>query len=401
MSQAPTTTTEVRSLFWRALLIRVVVVVALAVVGATDFFAPDQRTYDSGAASLAGRWAGEVPYFELRRDEPRGYYYIVAALYFFLGRNMMWPGLLNSLLGALLVPLVYDLAVRVGGSPAMGLRAARYTAYFPSLVLWSSLNIRDAWVVLLIALICREAVVLNERFELRTLAGLTAAVFGLTQFRGYLLYAVSLPVVLALMLKGRGNVVRNAAIGALVAIVAVYAEAVTAPRIPDLERLAELRRWSAKEGIAASGFARDVDVSTPAGALAFLPVGLVYFLFAPFPWTIANLRQAFTLPEMLFFYSLVPSMVRGLVHLTRQRLTNALPMLLLTAVVSFAYAIGQGNVGTIYRHRAQVLPFYLILASVGVEVHRKRKRNQAGPPTTESQTLAEGSGGAPAPRRHE
>src|SRR5439155_25882344 len=35
---------------------------------------------------------------------------------------------------------------------------------------------------------------------------------------------------------------------------------------------------------AESGFGRDVDVSSTAGALTTMPMGVLYLLFAPFPW---------------------------------------------------------------------------------------------------------------------
>ena len=33
-----------------------------------------------------------------------------------------------------------------------------------------------------------------------------------------------------------------------------------------------------------SGFAKDVDVRTTGGALTIIPMGMVYLMFAPFPW---------------------------------------------------------------------------------------------------------------------
>ncbi len=122
-----------------------------------------------------------------------------------------------------------------------------------------------------------------------------------------------------------------------------------------------------------SRFAPTADISTPGKAIAFLPVGLAFFLLAPFPWTISNLRQAITLPEMLFFYSLIPSIVRGVAHLIRHRLTKSLMVLLITAGLTLGYALGEANAGTAYRHRAQILAFYLIFAAVGVEARVRKK----------------------------
>ena len=85
-----------------------------------------------------------------------------------------------------------------------------------------------------------------------------------------------------------------------------------------LERLQTTREDQATLG--ASGFGREYDVSTPAGALAALPTGLVYLLFSPFPWAVASLRQALVLPETLVWYGLMPSFVRGLRYAVKNKL---------------------------------------------------------------------------------
>jgi len=108
-----------------------------------------------------------------------------------------------------------------------------------------------------------------------------------------------------------------------------------------------------------------VDISTPTGALAFLPIGLFYFVFAPFPWMLGSIRQIVAMPEMLYWYTLMPAMVRGGRILLRKRGRESLFLLLLLISLSVGYAIGQGNIGTMFRHRAQVLPIFLILAAVG------------------------------------
>jgi hypothetical protein len=63
---------------------------------------------------------------------------------------------------------------------------------------------------------------------------------------------------------------------------------------------------------AASGFAEDVDVSSAEGALSALPLGLSYLILAPFPWQLASVRQAITLPEMIVWWASLPLLVLGL-----------------------------------------------------------------------------------------
>jgi len=360
-----------------AFLLRFCTAIVLHVFFEETLFAPDQETYHFFSAWLARYWSGESLVYpgRLLIGEPKGYYYIVASLYYVFGEFALLPKLLNAGVGALTVRLAHDIANRITGNEAMALRTAKYVCYFPSLVLWSALNIRDCWVVLCIVLITREVLLLQERFRPLALLRVVAAIFLMTQFRDYLLFAVTLPMILAFVVRNQRHLLRNAVVGMILATVVISADQAAGMnrklRTPDFEQLNSMRRWSSTA--AASGFAQDADISTPGKALAFLPVGLAYFLLAPFPWTIVNFRQGITLPEMLFFYSLLPPMFTGIRVLLRERLSQSLMVLLITAGLTLGYAIGQGNVGTIYRHRAQVLAFYLMFAAVGVEARKARR----------------------------
>jgi hypothetical protein len=343
-------------------------------------FAPDQLTYHEGGVVLAQYWGGElVDPWPVRQAGRNGYFYVVAAQYLLFGTSSLVPKLVNALVGALTVSLLFDITVRVTGAPAVALRAARYAAYFPSLVLWSVLNIRDVWVVLLILVIAREALCLQEKFSAGGLIRLSLAVLALPQFRDYILLAVVAPVAASFLIRARGNVMRNAAFGLLLGLAIVMADRIVGggrhPGTLDLEKISALRAGTAT---GASAIEPDADVSTLGRALVFLPKGLAYFLFGPFPWTIGNVRQASTLPEMLFLYALVPSIVTGIAHLIRHRLRDAVMVLLVTAALTFGYALGQANQGTAYRHRAQVLPFFLMFGALGVELRRKHARMADG-----------------------
>lgn len=365
-------------LFRRALWIRLGLAVLLHLFTNDYTFAPDQETYHIWSDYLSQYWTGATPVYPGRLlfpGEPVGYYWIVAVLYSIFGAWSLLPKLLNALVGAFTVKLVFDLTLRVTADEPTSLRAAKYVAYFPSLVLWSVLNIRDCWVVLLIVLICRQAMKVQDRPTVGSLVLLGLAVYALTKFRAYILWAVTLPILVSFLVRQRTNLLRNTMLGMLVAGAIIYSDASAGRerrmRFIDFEELDRSRRWSSTA--AQSGFAQDVDISTPGKALAFLPIGLAYFLLAPFPWAIGSFRQGFALPEMLFFYTLLPALLRGAFLLVRRHTSSSLMIVLLTASITFGYAVGQGNVGTIYRHRAQILPCLLMIAAVGVEAARRRQ----------------------------
>lgn len=362
-----------------ALVVRAVAAIVIHSFATPYLFAPDEETYSFGGAAIARYWRGEVaagPGF--MGAEGLGYYYIVAALYLPFGELPLLPKLLNAWIGSLAVLELFRLTRLIGGSDAAALRAAKFMAFFPSIVLWSSLMIRDVWVQWLLVRMAREMAELKGRLILSRIISVGVLIWALTQFRSYLLYAAVGPFVLSFFLGKSRDILRNTLLGSVLALALVYLGARSddgsAGKVQtlDLVELQRLRTWSSSAVAADSGFAADADVSTVGGALSVLPVGLAYFFFAPFPWQLGSLRQALAIPETLFFYTLVPGIIAGVFYLFRQRLIDSIGVLLVTMTVTFGYAIGQGNVGTLYRHKAQVTGFYYAFAAIGMEYRRRR-----------------------------
>lgn len=99
--------------------------------------------------------------------------------------------------------------------------------------------------------------------------------------------------------------------------------------------------------------------------LRYLPVGLAFVLFAPFPWSIERTLDALPMPEMLLWYV---SLVAALVVLIRERRRwrAFAPLVLFVVGTLMVLALAEGNVGTLYRHRAMVIPFVVVAASPGL-----------------------------------
>jgi hypothetical protein len=372
-SEAPRATASqaLRPLVWRALWIRVAVAVVLHFAVAEEALAPDQGTYHFGGSQLALYWQGErdtVP--AITQNAPPGYYYILATVYSVSGPWRLVPKLLNCVLGALLVLLVHRLAMQLAGDPKVALRAARYTAYFPSLILWSALNLRDIWIVSILAFVIVQAMSLQDRFRFRTFLLLLGGLVVLPEFRDYVFVPVAVPLLASFVIRRRRNIGRNVLVAGILIGVAIYFNlGGSGRRFMDLATLQEYRHHT---GFGGSQVAPEADIATPQKALAFLPFGIATFLLAPFPWSVRNVLQALTQPEMLFFYSLVPAMIAGIAALLRHRLTDSLMILMVVGGLTLGYSLGQANIGTAYRYRAQVLPFLLTFAALGKELRRNR-----------------------------
>ena len=64
------------------------------------------------------------------------------------------------------------------------------------------------------------------------------------------------------------------------------------------------------------------------------------------------------------------------------------PILIFTVMLTFAYSVFQGNVGTAYRQRAQLLVFYFIFVAVGFVLMKEKREERKRLRLLQQQELA-------------
>ena len=367
------------------------------------FFGADAGTFDEVGWAISNVWKGLVPYnspwmadYTNHTRPGWGMFYFVASLYYMVGRDQLLVQLINCAFGAASCIVVYKIAQMIYPQPRVARTAALFAAVSPSLILWSSQALKDGPIVLSLSLCALFTLKLQAKFGIKNLLFLLASLFCLFSLRNYAFYLMFAAVALALLLAGkRFSPMRFIQGGVLVIVIGGALAYLGAAQVTNdtfnLKRIQEGRVWSAK--VANSGFGGDVDVTDPQAAIAFLPIGLVYVLFAPFPWMIANFRQLVTLPELIMWWLLVPMVVKGFWYAVRHRLKESFAILLFTVGLTLMYALYQSNVGTAYRHRAQLYVFFFIFISIGLDLRRqaKLKKRSAivfGPPSFGSMPVA-------------
>ena len=119
-----------------------------------------------------------------------------------------------------------------------------------------------------------------------------------------------------------------------------------------------------------SGVETNFDTQTTRGLGLMTLFGGVHLLLAPFPWQLraGSVRMALTAPEMVVWWFVFFALVLpGLKHAIRHRFGDVMPLLLFLLLLSGIYSVTFGNVGTAYRQRAQLMPYLLIFAGIGLE----------------------------------
>jgi 4-amino-4-deoxy-L-arabinose transferase-like glycosyltransferase len=307
---------------------------------------------------------------------------MVAAIYAVIGRNILAVQFVSAIAGAATAPVIFLSARHIFQNLRVARLSAYFVAFFPSLVLWSSQALKDGTIVFCLAVCMLATLKLGERWNLRYFVVLLCALLGVFGFRFYIFYMIVAAIGGTFLIGTRALTAQGLlrqfviiiGLGLAMTYLGVLRTASKQFEIyGSLQAVQFNRSYIATSGNA--GFNADADVSTTTGALSAIPVGLLYLLLAPFPWQLTNLRQSITLPEMLIWWSLFPLLVLGLWFTLRYRLRQALPILIFTAMLTLAYSIYQGNIGTAYRQRAQLLVFYFIFVAVGFVLLKERAEN--------------------------
>ncbi|HEX8459769.1 MAG TPA: glycosyltransferase family 39 protein, partial [Pyrinomonadaceae bacterium] len=358
-------------LFVAGLLVRICIGSAIFSFELQAFFGGDAITYDVLGYELLQWYRGLAEIQTTDDTVVWGMPYLVAAIYGLVGRNMLAVQFFNAICGAATAIVVYICAQHIFQNTRVARVAALLVAFYPSLILWSSQALKDAPIVLLLAVAIMATLKLGERLSVKYGLLLTGALLGLLSLRFYIFYMVAAAIAGAFVIGmkrvtaqsvGRQFVVM-AALGLTLTYVGVLRTA--SAQLTHYTNLETVNRSRQDLATAQSAFGQDVDVSTTSGALSVIPLGMIYLLFAPFPWQMANLRQSITLPEMMLWWGSFPLLVLGGWFTLKYRLRQALPIILFTMMLTLAYSIFQGNVGTAYRQRSQLLIFYFIFVAVG------------------------------------
>src|SRR5688572_9304723 len=375
-------------LFVVALLVRIIIATVIFTANLEEFFGGDANTYDIFGQSLVEAWhgdayhAGKFASYVQSGASAWGMIYLVAAVYELIGPNMYAIQLINAAVGGATAIVVYYTAQMLFNNTRVSKVAALLIAFFPSLILWSSQALKDALIMLALALAILATLRLMEKITAGYVLILTGSLLALLSLRFYIFYMMAAAVAGSFIIglksmNARSFMHRFVAVGVIGLAftwfgVLRYAET-QFDRYANLQMLQTARMDQASAG---SGFGKDVDVGTAQGALSVIPLGLIYLLFAPFPWQFTSLRQSITLPEMIVWWFAFPLLVLGLWYSIKHRLRQVSPIIIFTTMLTLAYSLFQGNVGTAYRQRSQLLVFYFIFVAVGAIIMKERSEER-------------------------
>jgi hypothetical protein len=377
-------------IFLIALLVRIGAGLVIHIFELRNVFGPDAFTYDEVGARLVDMWYGLPVPDDLVTERAKvstsdvgwGMYHLVGFIYLICGRGIFIAQSFCAFVGAATIPVVYFCAKSFFNNQRVARNSAIAVALFPSFIIWSSQLLKDGLIVFLLVFTITMVLHLQKKFSYLTVVLLVLSLFGIVSLRFYIFYMIAVAVagsfIIGLSTSFESIVRRVIAvivIGLALTYLGVIRSATTNfQQYGSLERVQISRQDLARS--AKSGFGEDLDVSTTEGAISAIPIGLLYLMFAPFPWQIQDYKTAFLLPEMIVWWSLIPIMMMGLWYTVKNRFRPAIPILIFTLMLTLAYSIFQGNVGMTYRQRTQIQVFLFIFISVGWTLMLERRENK-------------------------
>ena len=378
----------ITQVFLLALVLRLGFGIFVHLADLREFFGGDALTYDYRGNILLESWMGTLnphsidAFLATSTAGPGwGMYYIVATLYGMLGRNIFAAQSFCGVIGAATAPMVFFCAKRIYANTSAAKLAAVLVAVFPAFIIWSSQLLKDGLIIFLLVLTMTLVLELQERLSASAIALLGLSLVGILSLRFYIFYMVVIAVVGSFTIgvsNSTKSIVTRTAVLAILGLALTYFGVIRLASA-DLEKYGNLSRLQNSRldlSRAGSGFGSEGDVSTASGAITAIPVGFLYLMFAPFPWQLGSLRQAIALPEVIIWWAMMPLLFAGLVYSIKHRLRNALPMLLFSLMLTFAYSVFQANVGTAYRQRTQIQVFLFIFIAVGWTLGKEKRADR-------------------------
>ena len=369
--------------------------VTLCYIHAYVLVLPDSQFDAIAFERIAWLWARDGQCFDDFTTGSRLYSWIGSCIYTVVGRSALLLQVLNSFLGTLIV-LVGMKTIRLLAPHRSHYRYVGWLlALHPSLLLYSAITMREVVVVLtfMLSIYWLAKWRITERYGLAVwsiLWMIVSQMFHTGMVTATVLIA-ALVIYYTLTEHWRGLMrvkilVRDAKAAALsLVVIATLAIGVSIMLNEGygLDKLQRLKTQSVIDALtgwqeqSARGRAKYLGGASPSDWVALLlqmPVRLVYFVGAPFPWNISRVRDVWGFIDGGFLIVLVYAIVRDIKKgAWRRRAYRSIAAVLFAVILGFSVATS--NYGTAFRHRAKFVPALIVLYAYGSS-ERKRQRKE-------------------------
>jgi len=328
-------------------------------------------------------WIGRLP--SVDAYQVTGYAYLSAIFYYFFGFKPILGIFFNSLLGALLCICVYSIIKRISDNSAPKVGAV-LAGLFPSLFLWSTINEKEIIIIFLniLIIICWTNIITRKKWFLFPVIILLTWIE--RTFRSpFLLPFIFYNTLITLMLVGLWAIRKRFVLRGVIflAILLIFFSVKYAPDAPEklvkqfhkgILQILDHHRVQVWEKGAYYKILEEkyYDPTKDLSGLSYKQIIMAYskgfghFILEPFPHKIDNFEKLLAYPENIYICFLLIFFILGIIITFKK---NPIIFVILFSnffIFSSLVAMGEGNIGGLFRHRDIVAPIFIIFAAVGL-----------------------------------
>lgn len=301
-----------------------------------------------------------------------GYFYWNGLIYYLVGFKPDLLRVLNSIASVCIGFNLYFISLKLSGQKAARICFA-IAAFFPSSILWSSLNMKDSLIIFLITLVVKQNLELMERFKLGKVIFMSLLLMVLVTLRFYVGILLAICIAISYIFTATKFLLWQRFVYTL-AIFLIAGIALQQMGYGFLgtdfvlsQSIESIGEQHQKGASGAGAYGVGVTFESYGAALKYLPLGIFYFLFGPLPWQSIGPIRIITVPETVFLYCLYVYFIAGVRHLWQSQRGACLFLLILIGCFGLIYSLGSSNIGGLYRVRLQVIMIAFVFISEGMQ----------------------------------
>lgn len=304
--------------------------------------------------------------------------YVIALFHYLFGFSWIAVKFINCIFGLLSAVGIYHIAKELFGRLTARL-AAVFTAFFPSIFLWSTTTLKDTSFTFLSVSIVLGVVKFQKTRQLYYLALVIVSSLLQASIRKEFWIITIISFVIANIISINNKRARKSIAFVLVAMaILFFAGKLNFLERPVRAKVATMfvyhRGHVYTPGISYAFlepkyYTADYRDSSVLAKMPFLDMAIAcskaiyYFMLTPFPWGMRSIVQLIVLPQMLIWYLFLILGLSGIVSALKRGGVAASFLVIYLFLITFSIALVSGNIGTTFRHRDMVTPFYLIFTS--------------------------------------
>jgi len=354
-------------------------------------YATNMDSFEPWGWTLAMNWHQGAPFRFV--SGAWSYTMMIGVIYYLIGRSPLFIRMVNVFFSVMIVFNTFKIALLVWQNERTAKIAAWIVAFYPALIIFGVIILRQAILVYLLTVSILYLIAHTRNHRISSLfISLIALLMVINLNSGFFLILM-VPVFLLvknlmkLLVEKKGIKILYISVMSIIFLIAaiVFINSFT-DRVSVIGKLGVstitdftfFEKLVVVQNYAATGRAAYLvgkTTSSPISVLIWLPIRIIYFLFMPFPWIWRNLMDILGGVDAFLYFWIIFYSFRGLFQ-KKSKFFNytVLWIIILTVGIGIStFSMGTSNYGTAWRHRADFIFLFAILAAYPLSLYRFKK----------------------------